>query len=300
MTMTRGEARMQITNTMTNTSRAAALALLLTLFAVVARGEARWLTDYSEALAAAEETGRPILTVFTGSDWCQHCRTLERNVLQTEAFESWAEERVVLLMVDLPQAGISMADRKSRSRVCIKYGVRSFPSVVLAAPDGTAIKTLSGYHGQAADTWVASLNGHLPAESLASDTRVHSSLDEAVATARGAKRPILVMVSRPGDSAATTRVASLMQDPEFESLARDNFVVAQLAPAGTVVGSPDDQAMGELLGGEELPPEGVGIVITDDGHTPIYAESGDQEPRGVVSGLRRFLATRQASRSTRR
>lgn len=300
MSMTRGVARMKFTDSVSKTVGRLGLALLLAASAVAARGEIRWHTDYTEALAAAEQTGRPVLTVFTGSDWCQHCRTLERNVLETEAFRTWAEERVVLLMVDLPQEGISLEERKARSRVCIKYGVRSFPSVVILGPDGSKITSQSGYHGQTATTWLAGLEGHVPAPAVADAGRVHSSLDEAVATARSAKRPLLVMVSRSGDTDATTRLASLMRDPEFESLTRENFVVAQLPTGDGPVASPNDQAVGELLGRETLPPETVEIVVTDDGHTPLYVESGDQEPGRVVSGLRRFLANRQASRSTRR
>jgi thioredoxin-related protein len=300
MSMTRDTARVQMKQVLAQVVGRSALALFLALFAVVSRGEARWLTEYSAALAAAEETGRPILTVFTGSDWCQHCRTLERNVLETDTFRDWAEERVVLLMIDLPQEGITLDERKARSRVCIKYGIRSFPSVVLVAPDGAAIATQSGYRGQAAETWVAALETSLPDQSVAAAGRVHSSLDDAVATARGAKRPILVMVSRPGDVGATTRVASLMRDPEFESLARDNFVVAQVPPAGAPTGAADDEAMGQLLGNGELPPEAVEIVVTDDGRTPLFMETGELEPQSVVTGLRRFLANRQAARSTRR
>jgi thioredoxin-related protein len=291
---------MQFTNLFSRTGRRLGLALLVVASAVAARGDVRWHTDYATALATAEETGRPVLTVFTGSDWCQHCRTLERQVLETAEFRGWAEERVVLLMIDLPQSGISIEERKARSRVCITYGVRSFPSVVLLAPDGKKITGQSGYHGQTAADWVAVLNGHLPARSLAGTNRVHSSLDEAVASARGARRPVLVMVSRAGDTGATTRLASLMRDPEFESFARENFVVAQVPPADGAAATPDEAAVGELLGGEALPAEAVEIVVTDDGHTPLHAESADQEPARVVSGLRRFLANRQASRATRR
>lgn len=300
MSMTRETVRLQATPLIRRAFGGSALALVLALFSCTAQGETRWLTEYSAALAAAEQTGRPILTVFTGSDWCQHCRTLERNVLETETFRTWAEERVVLLMIDLPQQGISLEERKARSRICIKYGVRSFPCVVLVAPDGAAIATQAGYHGQEADTWVAALETRLPSQTVAATNRVHSSLDDAVATARDAKRPVLLMVSRPGDAGATTRVASLLNDPEFESLARENFVVAQVPPAGSPTGSAEAEAMGQLLGEGELPPESVEIVVTDDGRTPLFMESGDLEPQRVVTGLRRFLANRQPSRPTRR
>ena len=257
-----------------------------------------WHSSYETALAAATDSGRPVLTVFTGSDWCVHCRHLEENVLHTATFQDWARDRVVLLMIDLPQQGISQQERQQRSQVCIKYGIRTFPSVLLIAPDGSKITAQSGYKGQTAATWVASLDGHVPQPAVQQaeadrEEQVLSSLDDAVAEAKDAKRPILVMVSRSSDSAKTA-VASLIKDPEFESLARENFVIASVPSADEPEAA---EQIDELLGGVELPPDSVEIIVTDDGRTPLYAESGTQPPHRVVSGLRRFLAGR--SRITR-
>lgn len=253
-----------------------------------------WHSSYETAMAAATDSGRPVLTVFTGSDWCVHCRHLEENVFHTATFQDWARDRVVLLMIDLPQQGISQQERQQRSQVCIKYGIRTFPSVLLIAPDGSKITSQSGYKGQTAATWVAGMDGHVPQPAVQQvesgrEEPVLSSLDDAVAEAKDAKRPILVMVSRSSDSAAKTAVASLIKDPEFESLARENFVVAAVPSADEPEAA--DQ-VDELLGGVELPPESVEIIVTDDGRTPLYSESGTEPPHRVVSGLRRFLAAR--------
>lgn len=261
-----------------------AVALVLAGIASATAGD-HWLRNYDEAMAAAERTGRPVLTIFTGSDWCPHCITLEKKVLETPEFLAWAEDRVVLLMIDLPQQGISQAERTARSKVCIKYGVRTFPNTVLIAPDGAKIMAQSGYHGQAPAAWLAALEKHVPAPALAEtpgepDGQILSSLDEAVETARDARKPMLLLVSRPSDSAAKTRVATLIDDPEFESLAKDNFVVAQVPPQEGVAG------------------DGVEVIVTEDGETPIHVESGSQPATRIVSGLRRFLANRQASRQS--
>jgi len=262
----------------------------------------RWIRNYDEAMASAEQTGRPVLTIFTGSDWCPHCVTLEKKVLDSEQFLAWAEDRVVLLMIDLPQQGISQDERNIRSRVCIKYGVRTFPNTVLIAPDGAKIMAQSGYHGQSPEAWLASLDKHVPAPALAErpsgsdeEGQILSSLGEAVETARDSHRPMLLLVSRPSDSAAKTRVASLIKDPEFEVLARDNFVVAQVPPQDGVEPSPTGVS-DDLLGGEKLPAEAVEVIVTEDGETPIHVESGAQPATRIVTGLRRFLANRQASR----
>jgi thioredoxin-related protein len=267
-----------------------------------------WLTNYDEAMAASERTGLPVLTLFTGSDWCPHCTTLEENVLSSDAFRSWSESRVVLLMIDLPQNGISQSIRSERSQVCIKYGVRTFPSVLLLGSDGTKIAVQSGYKGQSAETWIARMAEQLPAPKLAAiitedfektagktPEKVHESLNEAVESARGAKRPILLVVSRPGDNRAQSQTDSLINDPEFEAFTRENFVVAQVAPTAPS-GSQTAQSLDNLLGGVELPPESIELIVTDDGQTPLFSQSGTQSPARIVSGLRRFLAARQAAR----
>jgi thiol-disulfide isomerase/thioredoxin len=272
----------------------------------LAEASDRWLRNYDEAMAVAEQSGRPVLTIFTGSDWCPHCITLEKKVLESAEFVAWAEERVVLLMIDLPQQGISQDERHARSKVCIKYGVRTFPNTVLIAPDGAKITAQSGYHGQTPQAWLAALDKHVPAPVLAGrpaddedDGRILSSVDEAVETARDSRRPVLLLVSRPSDSAAKTRVATLIKDPEFESLTRDHFVVAQVPPQESQdSGTAGPGASDDLLGGEGLAPEAVEVIVTEDGETPIHAESGSQPATRIVSGLRRFLANRQATRQS--
>jgi len=259
-----------------------------------------WLTSYAEAMAVARDTGRPVLTIFTGSDWCPHCRTLEDNVLNTDAFQAWARDRVVLLLIDLPQQGISPAVRAERSQVCIKYGVRTFPSALLISPEGQKIALQTGYTGIPADTWIAQFASRMPAAPKPDDTvaagRVLPSLDEAVESARTTRRPILLLVSKKGDSSASSRVASLISDPEFESFAHDNFVVATVPPHDES-GSQSDQSMENLLGGVELSADSVELIVTDDGQTPLFSQSAVQPPQRIVSGLRRFLAARQSARN---
>jgi len=279
---------------------AVSVAMLAILSGPSLAASERWLTSYEEALSKAQETGQPVLTIFTGSDWCPHCKTLEQNVLETATFLDWAEENVVLLMIDLPQNGISQSVRSERSQVCIKYGVRTFPSALLIGPEGEKITVKSGYTGESATTWVAAIAEKVPARdatvaAAGSQDGVLESLEAAVASAQGKKRPILLVVSRPGDSSAKTKTASLINDPEFGEFARDNFVVAKV-PATPATPASNDETIENLLGGADLPAESVEIIVTEDGQTPLFSQSGTQPPSRIVHGLRRFLAARQATR----
>lgn len=279
----------------------AAVLVVAVVTCSLAQASDRWLTSYETAMETARETGRPVLTIFTGSDWCPHCRTLEDNVLATETFLEWADGRVVLLMIDLPQHGISQAVRSERSQVCIKYGVRTFPSALLISPDGQKIALQSGYTGQSPNAWVAQFASHVPTPSVktasVSRDRVLPSLDKAVETAKTAQRPILLLVSKGGNAKTSSHVASLIEDPEFESLTRDHFVVATVPTTEQGGGTQSDQNLENLLGGVELGPDAVEIIVTDDGQTPLFSQSAAQPPQRIVNGLRRFLMARQAARN---
>jgi thiol:disulfide interchange protein len=62
-----------------------------------------WLVNIDEAYAKSQQTGRPILANFTGSDWCGWCKKLTADVFIQEGFKSWADQNVVLLELDYPR-----------------------------------------------------------------------------------------------------------------------------------------------------------------------------------------------------
>jgi thiol-disulfide isomerase/thioredoxin len=257
-----------------------------------------WLTNYDEALAESTRSGKPVFVLFTGSDWCPHCRTLEDRVFETSEFQSWSEEHVVLLMLDLPESGISPTVRSERSRICIKYGVRTFPSVLVLDSFGEKIVEEKGYRGTPASTWIKRIAAKVPAPEVVADLEepMLTSLSEAVDKAQGNDRPILLVVSGSSDKTARIRSASLVNDPEFHALVEENFVVATM-PASTENGEPADASLEQLLGGT-LEPDAVEVIVTDDGETTVFMASGSQSPKRIVSGLRRFLMARQAARQS--
>ena len=282
----------------TSVSTAVLAVAAVVLVAAPTQASEEWLTNYDEALAESTRSGKPVFVLFTGSDWCPHCRTLEDRVFATSEFRSWSEEHVVLLMLDLPESGISPAVRSERSRICIKYGVRTFPSVLVLDSYGEKILEEKGYRGTPASTWIKRLAAKVPApEAIAAlEQPILTSLSEAVDKAQGKDRPILLVVSGSSDKTARIRSASLVNDPEFHALVEDNFVVATI-PASTENGEPADASLEQLLGGT-LEPDAVEVIVTDDGETTVFMASGSQSPKRIVSGLRRFLVARQAARQS--
>ena len=102
-----------------------------------------WLTDYTKAEAQAKETKKPILALFTGSDWCPPCKLLHKEVMATPEFEKYAADNVVLLEVDFPIKKPQTAEqKKANAALEKKYGVEGYPTVVIINEKGKAVGTV--------------------------------------------------------------------------------------------------------------------------------------------------------------
>ena len=89
-----------------------------------------WLVDLEEAYQESEQTGKPILANFTGSDWCGWCKRLKAAVFDKPAFKEWAEDNVVLLELDLPKRKqIPEAIRQQNYQLQQQFGVRGYPTI---------------------------------------------------------------------------------------------------------------------------------------------------------------------------
>ena len=64
---------------------------------------AGWLADLGAARAAATAANRPILAVFSGSDWCKPCIMYEQEVFAKPEFVAYAKDKLVLAHFDFPR-----------------------------------------------------------------------------------------------------------------------------------------------------------------------------------------------------
>lgn len=62
-----------------------------------------WLTSSDQAFEQAQNLDRPVLIVFSGSDWCAACIRFKRDVLSKPAFTNFATQELILLNVDFPR-----------------------------------------------------------------------------------------------------------------------------------------------------------------------------------------------------
>lgn len=121
-----------------------------------------WHDDLEKAQAQAQKEQKPILALFTGSDWCPYCVDLEKNVLSKETFSSFAKDSVVLYKADFrrtnppPREVLERQNAKAK-----KYGVRGVPTLFVLDGEGAKLKTFN-YGGEEAKAFVAKLKAALP------------------------------------------------------------------------------------------------------------------------------------------
>ena len=112
----------------------AAAALSASVFAAVPKG---WTDDFEAARKLAEKEAKPMLVLFTGSDWCIWCQRLEQQVLSQDAFSSAIPKEMVAVFLDFPNDGsVKPERRKQNEALARKYGIRGFPTVLLMDAKG--------------------------------------------------------------------------------------------------------------------------------------------------------------------
>ena len=98
-------------------------------------GGSEWVGSYREAQQRALRENKKILIFFSGSDWCEPGRVLERDLFRTEAFQRLASEKYVLYNADFPKytkLGYGLEERNRR--LASRYGISRFPAVVVVEP----------------------------------------------------------------------------------------------------------------------------------------------------------------------
>ena len=141
--------------------------LLMGSFAVQAQ-ELVWQTDINKAITISNKEKKPMLLFFTGSDWCGWCIRLQKEVLKTPEFATWAKKNVVLVELDFPRrTPQSDAIKNQNAGIQQAFGVQGYPTVWFVTakmkegkPSFTGIGS-TGYLAGGPTAWLAAADGIL-------------------------------------------------------------------------------------------------------------------------------------------
>lgn len=122
--------------------------------------ELDWCDTYTESIKKAKSTGKPLLILFTGSDWCPACMKLEREVLSKPEFIRGVSDKFVFYKAEFsdpsPEALASTPD----SVLLDRYNIDSFPTLVVIDGNGSRLFSLE-YKPGGPSVYVQELNNKL-------------------------------------------------------------------------------------------------------------------------------------------
>ncbi|WP_435623067.1 thioredoxin family protein [Flagellimonas sp.] len=94
-----------------------------------------WEDSFTNALTKADTEDKPIVLVFSGSDWCGPCIRFKKKILDSEAFVGFASDNYVLYNADFPKKkknSLSQEKLNANKGLAEKYNPKGhFPLVVV-------------------------------------------------------------------------------------------------------------------------------------------------------------------------
>lgn len=92
-----------------------------------------------KAAQLAKQENKLIFMNFSGSDWCRSCIVLKQSILDTPEFESFANDKLILLDVDFPRKKknrLSKEQTQYNEKLAEKYNKEGqFPTIIILDSD---------------------------------------------------------------------------------------------------------------------------------------------------------------------
>jgi len=121
-----------------------------------------WMGDFSEAQKLAKASHKQILINFSGSDWCGPCIRLRKEILESESFEKYAANNLLLVRADFPRQKKNQLPKEqvklneSLAEVYNKDG--KFPYIVLVDENGKVLKSWDGFPDESPQAFVSEID----------------------------------------------------------------------------------------------------------------------------------------------
>jgi thioredoxin-related protein len=130
---------------------------LLFLFSNTILLAQNWQTSFEEAKSKAIKENKNIVLVFSGSDWFAPCMKFEKNVFNSNVFQTEAEKNWVIYKADFPEKKANQLNpelTEQNKKLAEKYNQNgSFPLVLLLDKNGKA-SGMTGFKNVSAEEYV--------------------------------------------------------------------------------------------------------------------------------------------------
>src|SRR4051794_11301258 len=98
-----------------------------------------WNPNITAALAIAKKQNKLILAYFSGSDWDEWGKKLDKEVLKSDMFAEWANNTVLLFQADFAANKKQDLYKKQNEDLKTRYQISVVPTFLLLDPDGEVV-----------------------------------------------------------------------------------------------------------------------------------------------------------------
>lgn len=138
--------------------------ILFTLLLSTITSAQNWEPSYEAALLLAKEADRPLVLVFSGSDWCAPCIKLEREIWQSDNFKEYATVNYVLYRADFPRKkknGLSEELTQANGKLSDKFNPNGYFPLVVVIDSQERILGTTSYKKFSPKEYITHLNSFL-------------------------------------------------------------------------------------------------------------------------------------------
>lgn len=102
-----------------------------------------WQLNFEKAKEMALQENKPIILVFSGSDWCGPCIKLDNQIWKSEEFKNYVAKNYVLVKADFPRKktnSLSKEQLTHNENLAEKYNKKGyFPMVIVFNANGKVL-----------------------------------------------------------------------------------------------------------------------------------------------------------------
>lgn len=124
----------------------------------------KWHTSMAEAKIIATRENKPVILVFSGSDWCAPCIKLEKNIWQSEEFKKEADKNWILVKADFPKKKNNKQpeELKAQNQVLAeKYNKEGFFPLVVVLDKTGKVMGKTGYENIKPSEYIARIKSYI-------------------------------------------------------------------------------------------------------------------------------------------
>jgi len=136
------------------------IVLIIALLFSVMLSAQNWSKAYDDALAISSKENKPILLVFSGSDWCGPCIKLDKEIWKSNEFSSYST-KVVLYKADFPRKKDNKLPEslaKSNAMLAEKFNPNGFFPLVVLLDKNQKVLGQTGYKKMPPADYIAHLS----------------------------------------------------------------------------------------------------------------------------------------------